>query len=280
MRRVSYFVYMVVFLSSVLFSQHIFSPLGMNLLEMGWRYFGWNPAALKAVGADGFVLNFEYATDFNSKESSLFRVGYQSVENNLNGELTMERFSGFGIEEYTLNYTIAGMNKNYFWGFQSTIYKSNSSLKGDDWGMRTSLGIMGSSGNLRGAIALKDVTILSTDLSKMATGQFGIAAGWMNEKFAIHLGAVTTNFKLYEAYTGIAFGIAPAYFGLSLGYVGDFARSTYHFGMGIAWQGKGALIAANFDFVPIPVNFSVSEEFSMPYRFTVAFKLPQVVKEE
>ncbi len=280
MKKVLYSVFLITLVSNVLFSQHIFSPLGMNLLEMGWRYFGWNPAALKAVGSDGFVMNFEYTSDFSSKESSLFRAGYQSVEEGLNGELTMERFSGFGIKEYSINYTVAGMNGNYFWGFQSKIYKDVSNTKGNDWGMKVGLGIIGSSGNFKGAIALKDVTILSTDISKMATGQFGAAIGWMNDSFAIHAGAVTTNFKLYEIYTGIALGVTPVFFSLSFGYAGDFTRSTYHFGMGIAWQGKGALIATNFDFVPIPVNFTVSEDFSMPYRFTVAFKLPQVVSEE
>ncbi len=274
-------VYLFLLIASILgFSQHIFSPLGMNMLEMGWRYFGWNPAALKAVGSSGFVLDFQYTTDSKSKETSLFRAGYQSVEGDLNGELTMERYVGFGVKEYALNYTISGENGNYFWGFEGTVYKDTSTLKGNDWGMRVGLGIIGSSGNIKGAVALKDVTILSNDLSKMATGQFGIALGWMNDSFAIHAGMVTTNFKLYEVYTGIAMGVTPAFFSLSFGYAGDFTKSTYHFGMGMAWQGSGALIAANFDFVPIPMDFPVSEDFSMPYRFTVVFKLPQVVSKE
>ncbi len=267
-------------LSSVVFSQHIFSPLGMNLLELGWRYFNWNPAALRAIGSDGFTLNFEYVTDSRGEDITLFRAGYQSVEpeNGLNGELTVEKTSQASENEYSLNYTLAGMNGDYFWGFESSVYNLTKSSTMSEWGLRIGVGIIGNRGNLKGAVTLKDITIVSSNISSIATGQIGAAIGWISDQYALHMGFIVTDFKLFEAYTGVALGVSPAFFSLSFGYATNFSKSTYHLGMGVAWQGKGALVAANFDFVPNPVDFSLknARDLSLPYRFTIAFKLPQM----
>jgi hypothetical protein len=263
---------LVLFLIPIsLFAQHVFSPLGMNLLEMGWRYFQWNPANLKAIGSDGIVVDFHYATDYSS-ETIWFAFGYQEAQKDLAGELLLERLISPEDGEYGLTYSLAGKSGNYFWGVSTTLYK-----KQGDFGLRLGGGVTGENNGMMFSLAMKDFTVLNSSMSSVKPGEVGAAFGWLTENFGIHLGAITTMFKVFEVYSGVAGGISPVFFGVSFGYATDMKSSSYHATFGVAWQGNGILLAGNFDYVVNPYDFEVGsfkglENF--PYRFSVVFKLP------
>jgi hypothetical protein len=185
-----------------LFAQHVFSPLGMNLLEMGWRYFQWNPANLKAIGSNGIVVDFHYATDY-SEENMWFAFGYQESQKDLAGELLFERFMSPKYGEFGLTYTLAGKNENYLWGVSTTLYKGQS-----DFALRLGGGVTGMKNELVFSLAMKDFTIINSSLSSVRPGEVGVAFGWLTENFGIHLGAITTAFKVFEVYSGVAGGIS------------------------------------------------------------------------
>ena len=263
----------LILLPLLVFSQPPFSPLGMGFLEMGWRYSGWNPAALKAVAFDGPVFSFSYMSDMRALEFSDFKMGYQSIEGDLAGELAFERIGYSGQSEFSLSYTIAGENEDYYWGLNLDVYRGeNLESTLTRYGLKVGVGITGGSGNLRIALSIKDVVIYSSDLSELATGEVGAAIGFVSEKFAIHAGMVTSNFQIYDIYTGIAMGMQPLFIGISFGYATDLRDRNYHFGSGLVWQGKGFFMAVGFDVSRNSIPFGNIPP--LPYRFTVSFKLP------
>ncbi len=263
----------LILLPLLAFSQPPFSPLGMGFLEMGWRYSGWNPAALKAVAFDGPVFSFSYMSDLEALEFSDLKMGYQSVEGELAGELIFRRMGYSGKSVFSLDYTVAGENGDYFWGGSLGVYHE------EDWestltryGLRVGMGIIGNSGDLRVALAIKDVVIYSSDPAEFATGEVGMAMGLVSEKFALHAGVVTSSFKIYDIYAGVAMGMQPIFLGISFGYTTDLRDWNYHFGSGLLWQGKGFLLAAGFDISQSPIPFG--DIPPLPYRFTISIKLP------
>ena len=264
----------VVFLFPVfLLAQHVFSPLGMGVLELGWKYFGWNPASLRFLSSDGFIFDFLYETDAQNEELTGIWAGYQQPLENLSGELLIGMFKYGKLEEYSLKYSVAGSNPEYFWGTGFEIF-----TKGGDFGMRFNMGVIGQKGNIKYALSLRDFTVFTSDLSDLARGQGGIAVGYITPTAAFYAGMVSTDFKYNEFYGGISLGLNIFYMSTTVGFMPD--TLSYHFGMGFAvLDNEGFFIATNFDYVPAPPNVHSDDirRFStLPYRFVLTFKIPVI----
>ena len=258
---------------AVLIAQHVFSPLGMGVLELGWKYTGWNPAALRLLNSDGFVFDFIYQTDSQNEEITNVWVGYQQALEDLSGELLIGMFKYGDMKEYGVKYSLAGSNPEYLWGTSFEVFTRDGG-----GGLRFSIGVIGEKGNLKYAISLKDFTVYSTDLSDLARGQGGIAVGYITPTAAFYAGAISTDFKYNEIYAGISLGVNILYMSTTFGFSPD--TFSYHFGMGFAILDTGGFfIAGNFDYVPKPPDIPSDDKrrFStLPYRFTVTFKIPSV----
>ena len=268
MKKVIFFLFPV-----VLTAQHVFSPLGMGVLELGWKYTGWNPAALRLLSSDGFVFDFVYQTNGQDEEITNVWTGYQQALKDLSGELLIGMFKYGGLEEYSLKYSLAGSNPEYLWGAGFEVFSRDGG-----GGLRFSVGVIGEKGKIKYAISLKDFTVYSTNLSDLARGQAGIAIGYITPTAAFYAGAISTDFKYNELYAGISLGVKILYMSSTFGVLPD--TLSYHFGMGFAILDTGGFfIAGNFDYVPNPPGADVDDprRFStLPYRFTVTFKIPSV----
>ncbi len=260
-------------LSLLVFSQPISSPLGLNFLEMGWRYSDWNPAALNATVFNGPVFSFSYLTDMETLEFSNLEMGYQAVEGELAGELKFTRKAYQGKNRFSLVYTVAGVNGDYYWGGSAGIYyTSDWESTVTSYGIKIGFGFVGGMRDFKIAMALNDVILYSSNPAELATGKLGMSLGWVGENFALHFGAITSSFRVFDMYTGLAVGIAPAFAGVSFGYTTDLNRWTYHFGSGMMWQGEGIFLGVRFDVSQNPIPFG--DVPPLPYRFSVFVKLP------
>ncbi len=253
MRRISL---IVLFFSSILSFSITMTPLGLGILETGWKFSYENPAEIFYI--KNRMLGFTISGDFENYEFD-FQYFEPSEDNKLGGLLSFGRTTFTTVEFYRLSYIIASGDRNFSWGVG---VKVTTDANFDKKGVLIDFGVDGASKYFRYGLSAKDVCVYATDGSLYQIGKLSAAAGLIftfgKNGFYFGMEGGTHIFKTAFGYFTIALDLNVIAFGGKFGYLYNSAsgQGTFEFGTG------GIL---NLDRLKIALSYSLSlEDISLP----------------
>ncbi len=211
------------------------TPLGLGVLENGWKFLHQNPAEVYYLKSD--QLSFSIVAGFGSQSFRKFWLSYMVApkEGNLGGVLSYGRyFMDSGGDVNFLEYTISGGNPASSWGlkvgleYQSFLGKVYS-------GLRMSFGIDTLFSNIRFAAAVEDLYVWTDNPSIYISGKYSAALGYFTQNFGVHFGGYSCNFDSYGVYIGGAVSLEWVGFGFRYDYFMDLKdnKSSSQLGFGL-----------------------------------------------